>query len=118
VLAGDNRPPIGLGDLDTGPRIPVLDESGRIAHVVEAGPREIHYDAHGNPHFVQRQYPVQPTSMPDIDLSTGKTFTGTRQMPTPEAWDLTEASYPLTGIGAPPPAPDVAPPTPPGGDPP
>jgi hypothetical protein len=118
VLAGDNRPPIGLGDLDTGPRIPVLDESGRIAHVVEAGPREIHYDAHGNPHFVQRQYPVQPTSMPDIDLSTGKSFPGARQMPTPEVWDLTEASYPLTGTGAPPPAPEVLPPAPPGGDPP
>ena len=118
VSAGDGQPPAALSDLDRGARIPVLDDSGGVAHLVEPGPREIHYDANGTPHFVQRQHPVQSTPMGDIDLGTMRSFPGARQMPTPEVFDATEAWHPLAGDGAPPAAPDVIRPTPPGGDPP
>jgi len=118
IEGGDGAAPIGLSELDRSPRIPVLDENGRVSHLVEPGPREIHYDQNGNPFFVQRQHPVSPTPMRDINIADLSSVRDGRMMPTPEVFDATEAWHQLGGEGAPPLAPDVIPPSPPGGDPP
>ena len=117
IYGSDGTPPVGPRDIDTTPKIPVLDENGRVSHLVEPGPREIRYDTDGTPVFVQRQHPPQPATMRDRDLGTGLPFPGARQMPAPEAWAAVTSEFPLSGTGAPPRAPDVIAPTPPGGDP-
>ena len=115
VSAGDGLPPARISDLDAGPRIPVLDESGNVAHFVEPGPREIHYDANGNPQFVQRQHPAQRSTMRDVVIDPSQAPDSLRRMPTPEVFDAATVAHPLSGDGAPPVAPDIIRPTPPGG---
>ena len=107
----------GLDDLRLASqgRVPVLDERGAVDHFVEPGPREIHY-RDGVPHYVQRQYPVRGTSMQDIVIDRSRPPTELQRMPTPEVYDLTQVSCPLVGEGAPPPAPQVGPPNPQGGE--
>lgn len=110
------RPPIPAQAVSaTEPRIPVLDRSGGVAHLVEAGPREIRYDRNGQPFFIQRRHPVQPSTMRDIVVDPALAPAELGRMPTPEVFDATEAWCPLTGEGAPRPAPEVLP-TPRGSD--
>ncbi|HSQ36390.1 MAG TPA: hypothetical protein VLS92_00685 [Acidimicrobiia bacterium] len=106
------------GPVGPGPeaRLPVLDENGAVAHFVEPGPREIHYDANGVPYYVQRQHPVQGTTMRDIVLDPSRAPAELQRMPTPEVFDATESWCPLVGEGAPPTAPPAGPTSPQGGE--
>ncbi len=93
-------------EVDINPRIPVLDADGAPTHYVEPGPREIHFDADGNPLFAQRTFPAQPL------IQRGGGISG----PVPEVYDSSIEYYPLTGENAPPPAPLAGGTGPPGGD--
>ena len=84
----------------------MLDADGAPTHYVEPGPREIHFDADGNPLFAQRTFPAQPL------IQRGGGISG----PVPEVYDSSIEYYPLTGENAPPPAPLAGGTGPPGGD--
>ncbi len=112
VASGDSQPPIGTRDLDTRPRVPVLDENNQVIHYVESGPREIHYDSDGNPQFVQRQFPPSPEQGLDLDIGTGQWLPDGQPMPGLEVADsgvLYPHTEPLTGPDAPPSAPEMGP---------
>ena len=108
----ERTPVPDLHELAPETRVPVLDRDGNPSHMVEAVPREVHFDENGQPQFVQHRFPARAQTMDDVNLPghTNPRFDesqGQLSMPTPDNWGSTTTRTPLTGADAPASAPVV-----------